>query len=117
MRAGVPSKREAAGWRGTSPPRKRPSHQGEIVMKRYVSLAVLGVLFAWTGAVLAQEAVTIKLKEKGEGDAALIEKTETGTVAKKITVQGNTMEDTQKMSETTAYKETILKVDDKKHAT
>ena len=86
-------------------------------MKRYASLAALAGLLVWVGAVLAQEAVTIKLKEKAEGAAYQVDKVETGTVATKFTIMGQAKEDTKKMSEATAYKETVQKVDDKKHPT
>jgi hypothetical protein len=86
-------------------------------MKRYASLAALAGLLFWVGAALAQEAVTIKLKDKAEGAAYQVEKNESGTVTTKVTVMGQNKEDTKKLSETTAYKETVLKLDDKKHAT
>src|SRR5262249_25527067 len=38
-------------------------------------------------------------------------------VATKFTIMGQAKEDTKKMSEATAYKETVQKVDDKKHPT
>jgi hypothetical protein len=86
-------------------------------MKRYVSLAALAGLLVWAGTVLAQEAVTIKLKERAEGAAYQVDKVEGGTIATKVTVMGQNMEDTKKMSETTSYKETVQKLDDKKHPT
>jgi hypothetical protein len=86
-------------------------------MKRYVSLAALAGLLVWTGVVLAQEAVTIKFKDKVEGGVYQVEKTETGTVTTKVTFQGQSKEDTKKVTEATAFKDTVLKIDDKKHPT
>jgi hypothetical protein len=83
-------------------------------MKRYVSLALLAGLFVWTGLALAQEAVTIKIKDPAEGDVVQVEKTEKGTINQKVTIQGMSMEDKKMVSETSAYKETVLKLDDKK---
>src|SRR5262249_32225103 len=86
-------------------------------MKRYVSLAAVAGLLVWAGAVLAQEAVTIKFKDKVEGGVYQVEKTETGTVTTKITFQGQSKEETKKGTEVTAFKDTVLKLDDKNHPT
>jgi hypothetical protein len=87
-------------------------------MKRYASLAALAGLLVWAGTVLAQEAVTIKLKELGKGETAEVEKTETVTLAKKTTdAKGKESNENFTLTTTTAFKETILERDGNKPPT
>src|SRR5262249_53264160 len=55
--------------------------------------------------------------DKAEGGVYQVEKVESGTITTKVTIQGQAKEETKKVSETTAFKETVVKLDDKKHAT
>src|SRR4051794_8649025 len=57
-------------------PRPTP---GESSMKRFLTPATLAALLAFAGAALAQEAVTIKVHTRGEGEVALSDTTKTET--------------------------------------
>ncbi len=85
-------------------------------MKRYLALIVVIALFGAAAAVPAQEGITIKLKELGEGEAALIKKKETTTTKVNVTDgKGNVVVDkTDAKTEVQEYKETILKRQDGK---
>jgi hypothetical protein len=78
----------------------------------------LGLLLA-PAAGVAQETYSIKLKEQGPGERALIEKSETTTAVTKA-VDGKQKEltnETQKTSQTSVFQETILEREAKKRAT
>ena len=57
---------------------------GECSRKRSIVPAVLACLFFWTGALSAQQAVTIKLKPRNEGDTVLVANEEKTSVAMKV---------------------------------
>jgi hypothetical protein len=88
-------------------------------MKRYAALSVLAVLFVGVAAAPTQEAITIKLKELGEGEAALIKKKETITTKVKVSDgNGNLVVDKKEIkTEIQEYKETIHKRQAGKSAT
>jgi hypothetical protein len=81
-------------------------------MKRCAPLAIVASLFASVVAAQAQP-ITIKLKERGEGETALIKKNATTT--SKVMVadgQGNVVVDQKQLvTELTEYKETVFKRD------
>ena len=79
-------------------------------MKRHSALVVIAS-FVVVASVLAQEGITIKLKERGEGEAALIKKKETTTTNVKVTDgKGNLVADKKENKiEVQEYKETIIK--------
>lgn len=80
-------------------------------MKRSIALTALTTLFVTTGTGLAQEAVTIKLRERGNGDAAVVKRSE--NVVTKMTVTdgaGQVVLDNRELkTEIAEYTETILK--------
>jgi hypothetical protein len=85
-------------------------------MKRYSALLVVTALFVGAATLPAQEGITIKLKERGEGEAALIKKKETTNTKVKVTDgKGNVVVDrTETKTELQEYTETILKRQDGK---
>lgn len=78
-------------------------------MTRNAALAVVAGLFLWSGAAQAQEAITIKLKTREQGDVILI--TKNGSVTTKVKVEdgkGNVVVDKSEIKvEVSAYKETV----------
>jgi hypothetical protein len=88
-------------------------------MKRSAPPAVLAGLLVWTAAATAQEAVTIKLKELRQGESAAVERTETTTLVQKTTdAKGKELKNqTVTITETAAFKETVLERAGNKDAT
>ncbi len=78
-------------------------------MTRCAALAVVAGLFAWTGAAQTQEAITINLYTRAQGDAILF--TKIVSVITKVKVEdgkGNVIVDkTDIKGEVSAYKETV----------
>ena len=79
-------------------------------MKRCAALAILAGLFVGTGVGQAQP-VTIKLKERGEGEAALVRRNAATTTAVTVTdAMGQVLVDQkQRITEIDEYKETVHK--------
>jgi hypothetical protein len=91
---------------------------GEILMKRTQLILALAALFVVSAALQAQETYTIKLKERGEGETAVIKRKETTSTKVVVSVGGNQVVDTREIkSEVKEFKEQYLKLDDKKIAT
>ena len=88
-------------------------------MKRCIAIAAIVSLLTWTGAAQSQEAITIKLKVRGEGDSVLVKKNE--TVTSKVKVEDGTgkvlVEQNEKKTEVAEYQETVLKREPKKSPT
>ncbi len=77
-------------------------------MMRRMSLALSAALFV--AAASAQEAFTIKLKERGEGESALITKSEAGSFSVTfVDAKGKTLTQNEKSSDIKEYIETVLK--------
>ena len=87
-------------------------------MKRGVALAVVAGMFIGTHVGQAQP-ITIKMKERAEGEAALVKRNE--TTSSKVTVTdggGNVVVDQREIkTEILEYMETILKREAGKQAT
>lgn len=79
-------------------------------MKRYTALSVLTVLFVGIAVADAQEAITIKLKERGEGETGLVKKKGTTTTKVKVVDgDGNVIVDKNEVkTEIQEYKQTHL---------
>ena len=86
-------------------------------MTRRISLTLIAALFV--AAASAQEAVTIKFKERGEGESVLITKIEAGTFSLTIVdAKGKILsEQKDKSADIKEYKETVLKREGAKPAT
>ncbi len=80
-------------------------------MKRCAALAITAGVFIWTGSVQAQEAINIKLKERGEGESALVKRNE--NTSSKVTVTdaaGQVLVDQREIKKAIMeYQETVLK--------
>jgi hypothetical protein len=88
-------------------------------MKCSVAWAVLVGLFVWTNAGHAQQAITIKLKDRGEGESLLVKRNEKTTTKVKVTDGGGNVLVDQKEIKTDIqeYQETTLKREAGKNAT
>src|SRR5437879_6009755 len=88
-------------------------------MKRCAALAILAGLFGGSGAGRTQQAFAIKLKERGEGEAAMVKRNERTSSKMNITDgMGQVLVDQQGIrTEIMEYKETILKREAGKQAT
>lgn len=88
-------------------------------MKRSIVPAVLVCLFAWTGALPAQQAVTIKLKTRGAGETILVGKEEKMSMSMKITDGTGKVLVNKDMAATSIseYVETVINREGKKRPT
>ena len=80
-------------------------------MNRCTALTALAAFFVFAFGLEAQEAITIKIKDAGEGEAALIKRSENTTSKVKVTDgAGKVLVDQKELKgEVMEYKETILK--------
>src|ERR1700687_1356639 len=97
----------------------RPIDLGERIMKCSVAWAVLIGVFVWTNAGHAQQAITIKLKDRGKGESLLVKRNEKTTTKVKVTDGGGNVLVDQKEIKTDIqeYQETTLKREAGKSAT
>jgi hypothetical protein len=87
-------------------------------MTRNPAIAVLLGLFVCTPVSLAQEAVTVKLKMRGEGESILVAKTSTSTAMIKITDGEKALRDLNETeTEAVEFRETVQKRDAAKEPT
>ena len=80
-------------------------------MSRNAALAALAGLLVWTSAIQAQQAFTVKLKDSGEGDVAVVKKNDT-TVTMVTVVDGAgqvLVDKSDTKTEEREFKDTILK--------